>query len=280
MKKTNFTNLGGLKFTQTRLAYLQDSFVEPLECVAKLCGNKTIVCGVEVNGSNVSDGWIVYNNELLQFIGGTLGAQVVVSTVINTLEYGNGETQPVHYDKRATCGAVGDFAFNELVRLSSLQNIWQPGDLKMKYVSTAYIEAHFDANGYGTDNELGWRILSAAYPNTAGKAFVNLDASDVKFNEPGKVFGTQSQGLTAAQLPPFRVKLFASVEGVVGSDNLNGFPNRAPAVQTTDTNNRSYTMVSSASTQEATVGSSSQVGAGETHNNIQPSLAVLTLIRL
>jgi hypothetical protein len=280
MKRTDFTNLGGLRFTQNRLEFLQQSFAEPLAGLAALCGNKTIVCGVEVNGSNVTNGWIVYDNELINFIGGSLGPKVVISTITTPLEYGNAETHNVHFDKRATCGVVGDFDFSELVRLSSLQNIWQPGDLKMKYVTSAYIAANFDVNGFGQNKEAGWRILSAAHPGSAGKAFVNYDPADAKFDEPGKTFGSQTHSLTVGQLPQFRVKLFANVEVPDYTNLLTQFPNRAPAAQTNDGSDKSYAMVTNASVTEATIGNSSLVGNNEAHNIIQPSFTVLTLIKL
>ena len=59
-KQIDLLNLGGFPFEQNTLKFLQESYTGALGALAKLCGDKTILHGVEVNGSNVTAGWISY----------------------------------------------------------------------------------------------------------------------------------------------------------------------------------------------------------------------------
>ena len=121
MKTTAYYNLGGLKFTQNRISFLQDGFLEAFSAIAKLIGNKVILCGVEESSGIVSDGWISYNEELIRFVGGSVADNVIiVPTVATNLQYADGVARDVHFDKIAQCGAVGDFPFSDLKRMDSL----------------------------------------------------------------------------------------------------------------------------------------------------------------
>lgn len=258
-KRIDFTNLGGFPLEQDTLEFMQSSYRGAISALAQLTGNKVIVKGVETIGTNVTDGWIVVDGELIPFVGGNLAANVVLVDAPNVVRttFEDGFVRDVYYTKTATCGLVGNFAFSELVPLLTLQNMWVPGDLKQKHVDNAYIASNFDGNGYGLNREKGWRILSSAYPAAAGRVLVNLDAGDADFDEVGKLKGAKTHTLTISEMPAHN----HAVQEYAGT-NSSGQHITSPVVGTA-----SGTLSGSA-------------GGGGAHNNIQPSYVVLTLIKL
>ena len=200
MKRIDFTNLGGLPFTQNRMEFLQDGTLSAFSAIARLCGDKVILYGIEVNGSNVSNGWFAYNGELIEFIGGSVGAKVSINETAQSFTYANAAVHDVQFNKTATCGPVGDFNFSEFVPLLSLQNTWKKDDVKMSYKDNAYITANFDNQGYGiTPAEKGWRIINEAIANSAGRVFVSWQADDADYDQAGKIGGAKGVQLTPAQ---------------------------------------------------------------------------------
>jgi microcystin-dependent protein len=282
MKTSNFTHLGGLKGTQNRLAFMQDGYNEAFAALAKLCGDKTILHGVEVDGSNnVSAGWIAVNGELIRFIGGTLGTDVVFSTAVTPLPFADGSTHDVHYDKTATCGSVGDFPFTDLQPLLSLKHIWKKDDLRMCKKSSTYIADNFDTTtGIGiTPEERGWQILSMQDVNAAGRTFVNVDPADPDYDEAGKFGGAKEHTLTQAQLPDVSLKMFGGDVNTTPGDIVN----ETDGVTRSGTNGSdlAYEMRRGAGDgSNAIRGNTSRMGSSEAHNNMQPSYAILTLIKL
>jgi hypothetical protein len=281
MKYSDFTHLGGLKGTQNRLAFMQDGYNEMFAAIAKMCGDKTILHGVEVDANNnVSAGWIAVNGELIRFIGGTLGTDVVFSTAITPLAFADGVTHDVHYDKTATCGSGGSFPFTDLQLLLCLKNIWKKDDLRMCKKSSTYIAANFDpTTGIGiTPEEKGWQILSKQDIDAAGKAFVNRDENDNVFSEAGYYGGEKEHVLTQAQLPNVSLKMFH--QDVNGIPQDTATPNSSVARARSAGNVLDYEMLKAGNGSDATLGNTSRMGNGEAHNNLQPYYVVLTLIKL
>lgn len=258
MDRIDFSNLGGMPVTQYSLLFMQTACRDAFSGIARLAGNKSIIAGVEVTSGNVSNGWISYNNELIPFIGGALGNDVVITETPEPRTYQDGTEHPVYFKKVARCGAVGDFPFSDLVRLQSLQNIWLPGDIKEKYVDNAYIAANFDADGYGINKEKGWRILSKAYPPAAGKVSVNLDPTDPDFNECGKTGGAKTHTLTIGEMPAHT--------HTVNGDGEN---------DTRRSGSNSQQIHRQFGTKQ-----SGSAGSNQPHNNLQPYFVTLKLIKL
>lgn len=252
-KRIDLTNLGGFPLEQDTLKFMQDSYDAAFQAVAKLCGDKTILSGVVVTGGNVSSGWISYNNELVPFIGGALGAQVVIAETSTSATFEDGTDHAIYFTKTATCGAVGSFPFSDLVPLLSLQNVWRPGDIKDRYCSNDYITANFDANGYGVNAEVGWRILYYEVPGTAGRVAVGYDPTDPLFQTIGNMGGEKTHTLTIAEMPAHthsQTGVNAANSGTSGTGANNG------TSQTGST------------------------GGGGAHNNMQPYFVILKLIKI
>lgn len=113
MKKFDFTQTGGFPLTQDRLAFLQQGYVEALLGIAAAGGDTTSprrVSGMEVSVSGsdytVTDGWFVYNGELIRFIGATETitdtALVKITFNADSLDFQNGTTPAVKLEATAT----------------------------------------------------------------------------------------------------------------------------------------------------------------------------------
>lgn len=261
MNRIDFTNLKGFPLCQDDLDFMNQNYLSAFAAIAKLCGSKTILWGVEHIGSNVTDGWISYNGELIQFIGGTYAAKVVITETPVPLTFGDNVAHDVIYTKTATCGVSGAFDYSELVPLRELQNVWMPGDLKMKNVDATYVAANFNGTGYGINREVGWRIFSYAVPGSAGKVFVNLDLLDTDFNIVGNTGGEKAHTLMIAEMPAHThdEMVFQAVNN--GGLKPAGFLNTTGSL----TNSGSVT---------------GSRGGGGAHNNLQPYYVILTLIKL
>jgi hypothetical protein len=274
MKTTDFTHLGGMPGTQQRFDFMQTGYNEAFAAIAKMCGDKTILYGVEVNAGNVSAGWISVNGELVRFIGGAINPLtdwVVFSTAVTPLTFLDNSIHNVHFDKTATSAingdvSNGDFLFSELVPLLSLSNIWLAGDVKEKIVNEQYIIDNFDATtGVGLNREKGWQILSMALPDTAGKMFVNRDPNNGLFGSIGLTGGEETHTLTKPELPnlPLQYTLF----GHPSSDWRTASGSGRPAtVGNTGGPNGSF--------------NTNNMGDGMAHNNMPPFYVVLKTIKL
>ncbi len=58
MNRIDYTNLGGFPLTEDALDFMQQSYSQVLSGLAAAVGNKVIVSGCEITGTNISAGWI------------------------------------------------------------------------------------------------------------------------------------------------------------------------------------------------------------------------------
>lgn len=277
-KRIDLSILGGFPLEQDTLDFMQSSYRGAFGALATLCGNKVIVSGVVVAGGNVSDGWIVYNGELIPFVGGSVATYVVITETAVQATYEDTNLHDVYFTKSATCAASGDFPFADLVPLLSLQNTWRPGDLKEKIfadgaTADAYIAANFDVDGYGLNVEKGWRILTAVYPATAGKVMVPVDSSDAALNQVGKTTGAKTHTLTPAEQGDFTV----AVKSDDGGGSASGGYTMNVRTQYNGVEPASGTANAAAFGTALTVALRNTADA---HSIMQPTYAILKLVKL
>jgi hypothetical protein len=121
MNKLNLTNIGGLPFDQQVLEFMQDGYSKPLGALAALCGDKTIVTGVELVGGNITAGWISYQGELIPFIGAAPAARVQITEQIISYVFEDNNSYSVETRRFAELVAVGgQFDFVDLQPLSTI----------------------------------------------------------------------------------------------------------------------------------------------------------------
>ena len=192
MKTIDFSKNGGLPLSQDRLAYMQTAYTEAVQALAKLAGDKTITSGCIVTGSNISDGWIVYNGELIRFVGGNLAANVAISTTGTGLVFKNGINNTVLNEKTASCALIGTFPYSDLVRLP---------DLKTTYMAIASLTSSIIALGERIDN-LAWGDISgkpSSYINYSAKVYLgdvgNPASSAINNNDSKWTITIPDQGI-------------------------------------------------------------------------------------
>lgn len=115
MKGIDFTKLGGYPFTQDTLDYLQTAYTEAVGALCAAGGTATgpmRISGMEVTEPTpgdvaVSDGWFIYNGNLIRFIGDTVtpGSDVALVEITNgatSLTFNNGSSHNVLLESTAT----------------------------------------------------------------------------------------------------------------------------------------------------------------------------------
>jgi hypothetical protein len=122
-KRLSLTNLGGLPVTQETFAWIQDNVGSLISAMAALIGDKVIISGVEVSGGNVTSGFICYNGDILPFVGGVAGADVIIQETATPAVFEDNSSHDVYFDKVAKIGSPGAFAFSEFKRLDKLIDI-------------------------------------------------------------------------------------------------------------------------------------------------------------
>ncbi len=278
MDTVDFSQNGGLPLEQDTLDFLQLAYKGPLEGIAKLCGDKTILSGVVQTGSNISAGWISYEDELILFQGCTHAAQVAIVETPISVTFEDGTLKETYFLKVAVCAAVGEFLFSDLVPLLSLQNIWRPGNIKEHYCDNAYIAANFVA-GVGINEEKGWAILSVAFPATAGRTFVNYNPADPLFDTLGDFGGAKTHTLTQAELPNVSLKMFGSDVNAANGD----LPTPVSGVARAGQNGGDYAYEmrrGGGDGSGATLGNTSRMGNGEAHSIMNPYFVILKLVKI
>jgi hypothetical protein len=123
-KRVDFGNLGGFPLTQDVLNYMQATYRDAIGGLAKVCGTNVIVSGMEDNGVTVADGWIVYNGELIPFVGGPKQSTFILIDDNSTLQFEDGTIRTVFYSKYARFGSGGS-PYDTLLRLSNIGALTQ-----------------------------------------------------------------------------------------------------------------------------------------------------------
>lgn len=206
-KRIDLTNLGGFPLEQDTLKFMQDSYAAAFGAVAGYFGDKVIVSGVQVSGGSVSDGWITYLGELVPFIGGALGADVVISEVTGSVTFEDGVSREVYFTKTATCGVSGSFPFADL----KTAGIVPRGLISMWSGAVGAIPT-------------GWALCDGTNgtPDLKGRFIAGYDPGDVDYDTIGKTGGEKKHTLTKAELPSYNVTVPLKSVGGITNDSTGG----------------------------------------------------------
>lgn len=213
MNRIDLTNNGGFPLEQDAFKFLQDAYGDMFGSLASLAGDKAILSGVQVVAGNVTNGWIVYNGEILRFQGAAVGTDVVIVETTADATFEDGAVRPVYKTRYATVGSAGQFPFAQLrrVRLGSplgvvemfsgpVANIPAPYALcdgsaldPTQYPDLfAVLGTTFGGDGVATFN----------LPDLRNRFIVGYNAADADYNAVGKTGGLKEVSLTAAQNGP------------------------------------------------------------------------------
>lgn len=125
----------GFPGTNQYLAFSEKSSHDQISALVKAVGNNCIINGMELNGSNLTDGWLIYNNELLPFESSAIGSTIVIVETVSTGGYDVDNTGdfstilPIWKKRKAKFGnpsdadVVSSFAYSLLTRVNSNQDL-------------------------------------------------------------------------------------------------------------------------------------------------------------
>ena len=147
----------GFPGTNKTWRFIQSAFSEPLEALAKLSGEKTILTGLNLSViagvNNISNGYVSFGGEILPFVGGVQGADVTLIEDIENVTYdvdidndGELDILPGYKTRYLKFGSDGivTFPFSQLIRLKTIQQL---SDFELPagiVIDPSYV--HTDAN--------------------------------------------------------------------------------------------------------------------------------------
>lgn len=120
-KRIDFSKTGGFPTTQNTLDFMQQAYVNAIQALADLAGNRVIISGMEENNNQVSDGWIVWDGELLPFTGGPKQTHILIEEETGS-EIFEGDTAAteVYHTRKARFGG-STLLYSDLVRLDKIK---------------------------------------------------------------------------------------------------------------------------------------------------------------
>ncbi|SNR16548.1 hypothetical protein [Tenacibaculum jejuense] len=190
---------GGFPLATETLDFLQGQS-QMAATLTALGGSDTyILSGVTTQGSNVTNGMIVYKGEILPFTGGPIQSNVTIIEDKEQVTYqtdqdgdGLGDEKSAYVRRRAEFGTSGVETFN----FSELKPFIQ-GVVNQMF-TTFFKDVRLPYVGAIEDIPEGWElceILSGHFP-------VIYDPSNSDYNVIGKTGGDNTRTLTQAQIPP------------------------------------------------------------------------------
>jgi hypothetical protein len=104
MNKLEVNQVGGFPLTTRILDELQKAYTI-FNALGAIVGEITIISGCTVTGSNVGNGVVFINGEVLEFRGGLAQTKVITKEEVENLTFQNGNANPVIKTRYATFGS-------------------------------------------------------------------------------------------------------------------------------------------------------------------------------
>lgn len=130
MNTINFNQVGGFPLSTNILAKLQTAF-SLFNALGNIVGELSIISGCEVAGTNVSDGVVYINGEVLEFRGGLAQTKVIIKEDVENLLFENNNSYPVIKTRYVTFGTgVGAINWVDFKRGYQTKNLLEALALK------------------------------------------------------------------------------------------------------------------------------------------------------
>ncbi len=184
---------------------LIQSIIGEVAQLSSLGGENYILNGCEVIGNNVTDGWLVVDNEILRFEGGAnvldthihIVEDVENATYLEDLNNDNqGDSKPTYFYRKAVFGGAqgAAIAWDDLERYSPLV-------IQQKALTP--VGAIVMWSGAVNNIPDGWALCNGANgtPDLRGKFVVGYDPGDNDYNAIGDQGGQKEVTLTEAEMP-------------------------------------------------------------------------------
>jgi len=214
-QKLDFSKLGGFPLTQKTMAFVQNSYNDVLEALARAVGNYVIISGVtEISPNVYTSGWVTFNNKIVPFAGGAELNFVKLIETNSSVQFKDGNTYEVTSGYTAVFDSVGDVVFNSFQRLS-LTELKTMNDNTYTLAANAYnlaLSLSVSAvpagvitmwSGLVANIPAGWALCDglSGRPNLKGRFIVGYDGGDPDYNTIGNVGGTKTHTLTINEMP-------------------------------------------------------------------------------
>lgn len=183
--------------------FLRD-MVNSVHELTALGGENYILKGCEVDGGNITDGFMVLDGELIPFQGGALGTEVTIDETIENTTYlediapadGVGDSKQTYFTRIARFGndGVATFQWEDLERINPLIEV------QRRLVPE---QSAIPFWGLLADIPSGWQLCDGTNgtPDLSGLFIVGYDPTDTDHDEIGKQGGDKAVALTVPQLP-------------------------------------------------------------------------------
>lgn len=230
MNTTHQVQTGGYPLKGERLAELETAY-SIFNSLGDLAGNKAIIKGCDVVGSNTTDGFVYINGELFEFRGGQTQTSVRILEENIDKAFQNGDIKTVYKIRYVTfASGTGSIPWSEFVRVTNLQTIAASmQSLTTKVTELEKKNAIFQAGG----GMVFWNRPAAEIPdgwqevvNWRGRIPVGHKASDPDFNTLGNQGGSKTKTLTINEMPSHNHSFATSAGDSTGGGTIvTGNPN-------------------------------------------------------
>ena len=122
----------GFPGTNETWRFIQSAWREPLNALAQMAGDKTVITGCVVDDDSMGNGFIVLNGEILPFQAGEIGTHITMIKEVINVDYDvdidnddNLDSLPAYETRYLKFGSEGEntFPYSELKRLKPLQEL-------------------------------------------------------------------------------------------------------------------------------------------------------------
>ncbi len=216
MNKLNFNQVGGFPMTANVLKEMQKSW-DIFNALGLIAGNLSIISGCTITGTNVSDGVVCIDGEVLEFRGGDIQTKVIIKQDVTQMIFQDNNNKDVLYTRYATFGtAISDFKlWADFKRIFPAKDVQEALDTKananviqgmMDRINSLESKTSIFQAGGGM---VLWNKPVGLIPsgwaevvNWRGRIPIGQDTTDPNFNEIGKEGGAQEAALTAENNGP------------------------------------------------------------------------------
>ena len=251
MNRIDYNQTGGFPLSTQILDAAQKAYNDFNQLGFLAGNNMVIITGCELAaGGTVTDGFVVINGELLPFQGTTQTADVIIVEVADSRGFEDGNLRPVIYTRYATFGSAEvSFPWEDFRRPMTLFALEDRLAQLEKAVPVGLV-AIWDKPA--DEIPLGW----VEHTDLAGRTPVGHQTGDMNFGALGGNLGTAQVTLDISQMP---------------SHSHNVYFERYPK----NNGNANPGYDGGSNLYEVSVNkSTTSVGGGQSHTNIQPSRIV------
>ncbi|MDB0603200.1 hypothetical protein PL373_19115 [Tenacibaculum maritimum] len=190
MNYTKFDQVGGFPLETETLSKMQEAY-NIFQAFGDLVGTKSIVKGCIQAGSNISDGVIYWDGELLPFVAGGIQSKIVIVEEVTNVEFEDGDIKPTYFKRYATFG-TGTAAV-----------LWTEFKRAYPLTSALYIDKVDMFAGDLANIPAGWHLCDGqnGTADLRGKFIVGYNPADIDNDAVGKTGGEKEVTLTEAQMP-------------------------------------------------------------------------------